>query len=155
MRKIAILAVAAAATLGLSSHAAFADSVSVSGNVPAVCGVTITNPALNLGTLSLQRIADLNVQCNNKTNPNLTVKATNGALVNGPNTIAYTWGVDLQGPINAVQTPQVNGSTSPYNIGLFSGAELGTGVPGHMTMKLASLPWAAGTYSETFTLTVG
>lgn len=154
MHKIAILAVAAAATLGMSSHA-FADNVVATGSVSAYCGVAVSDPALNLGSLNLQRIADLDVKCNNKVNPTFTVKAANGNLKNGIFTVGYTWGIDLQGSVNSVQTPQINGSTSPYNISLFSGPELATSVPGHMTMKLASLPWAAGTYTETFTLTVG
>jgi len=157
MKKIAIMALAATAAAGALalSGQAFADNVVATGTVSAVCGVAVSNPALNLGTLNLQRIADLNVQCNNKTNPHLTVAAANGALKNGTIAIGYSWGVDLQGQVNSTQTPQVNGSTTPYPIGLISGQELATGVPGHMTMMLKSLPWAAGTYSETFTLTVG
>ena len=157
MKKIALIALAAAGAagaFGLSSQA-FADNVVVGGTVTAICGVGVSNPALNLGTLALQRIADLNVQCNNKVNPNLTVTAANGMLKNGAFSVNYSWSIDLQGAINSVQTPQINGSTTPVNIGLLSGQELATGVPGHMNLILKSLPWAAGTYNEPFTLTVG
>ena len=153
--KLVMLAAVSTAALIACSAPAFADTVTTTGTVPVICSVTVSNQAFDINMRTLQRIADLKVQCNNKTNPNLKVQATNGFLGNGSVHLPYTSGVDLNGPVNAVQTNQIAGTTTLQNIGLTSGAELATGVPGDMTMVVATAPWAAGTYTETFNLTIG
>jgi hypothetical protein len=154
MRYTGILAIAAIAAAAMSGSA-FAATVTTSGNVPQVCGVTVSNQAFDINKLSQQRIADLVVQCNYGMHPTLKVTPSNGNLKNdGIDAIAYTYGVDLAGPINAYQTNQIPSSTSTTNVPLVPGPELALGVPGDMTMIVSRLPWAAGTYSESFTLTV-
>lgn len=153
--KIIMLAAVSTAALIACSAPAFADTVTTTGTLPAICTVTVSNQAFDINTRTLQRIADLKVQCNDKNNPNLKVQALNGYLKNGSVALSYTSGVDLNGPINSVQTSQTAGTTSLQNIGLSSGPELASGVPGDMTMVVATAPWAAGTYTETFTLTIG
>lgn len=154
MRYTGILAIAAIAAAAMSGSA-FATTVTTSGTVPQVCGVTVSNQAFDINKLSQQRIADLNVQCNYGLHPSLKVTPSNGKLKNdGIDQINYTFGVDLAGPINAYQSNQIAGSTSTTNIPLIPGQELAQGVPGDMTMVVSRLPWAAGTYSESFTLTV-
>lgn len=150
-----IILAAAALAIGAISAPAFADTVTTTGTIPAVCKVTASNPAFDITVRTQQRIADLLVQCNsNKANPVLAVAATNGVLKNGTYTVPYTAGVDLNGPINAGQYSW-NGTSVTQNLVLTGGQELAQGVTGDMTMVVATAPYIAGTYTEVFNLTIG
>lgn len=157
-----ILLAATAVTLLAVSAPAFADSATVTtgGSVPAVCKVTATQVNVDVTIHTQQRISDLTVKCNDLT-PVLSVKATNGNLVagSGPSafSVAYTAGVDLNGPINSLQTAQYTGAQlkTGQSFNLTPGSELAGGVPGDMTMIVTGNAWAAGNYTETFTLSIG
>lgn len=152
--KMKLLAAAAVACAMIAP--AQAQTINLGGSVAPVCAVTVSNQSFNLNTRALQRVADLAIKCNSAQNPTFRVTATNGQLLNSVNSVDYEVGFDLNGSTNAVQYPATNlAASGSISALLFGGQELSTNVPGNISVRLLSEPWAAGSYSETFTLSIG
>lgn len=148
---VAASALVSAAMVGISSPAR-ADTLTTSGNVAPVCTVTSTARTFDPTRATIQNIAGVVVKCNQPGLKNVTVDALNGQF-NGPTNLDYTMTMDLDGgllPFN-----NVNLTTAPVSSGIGApDVNVANGLPGDFSVDLIDTAYLAGTYTETWSLTV-
>ena len=154
MKNLKYAACGVLASLSMAG-AAHAGTLTTTGSIPAVCKVNVTQRSFDVTKTTLQNIAGVLVTCNQAGSKSLTVDATNGHF-DGPGftSVDYTLTLDLDGgllPFN-----NTNLGTAPVSSPIGApDATVAGGLPGNFSITLLSRPYLAGTYSESWDVTVG
>ena len=151
LKILSIAIVASTAFAGVASAA----TLTTSGTIAAVCKVDMTARSFDPAHQTLQNIAGVLVTCNKAGNKAITVDATNGYF-SGPSgsQVHYNLTLDLDG--NLLPFNNVNVTSAAITAGIGApDATVANGLPGNFSVTLQSLPFLAGTYSESWDVTVG
>lgn len=156
MRKLFLASAAVIALSSLSATAHAANTLNLTGNVPAICVVDVTNNnVFSVTDPSLQGVADLNVTCNTTGNKNLTVDAANGVFDGpGANDLDYTITLDLDGGLLPFNNVNLTSAAVSSPVGA-PDAQMAQGLPGNFSVDLITTAIFAGNYTESWTFTVG
>lgn len=131
---------------------ASADSLTTTGTVVPVCQVNVTPRSFDPTKATIQNIAGVVVKCNQPGTKSVSVDAVNGYF-NGPTQLDYTMTMDLDGgllPFN-----NVNLGTAPVSSPIGApDANVAAGLPGDFSVDLINTAYLAGTYTETWNITV-
>ncbi|URW75578.1 hypothetical protein M9980_13800 [Sphingomonas donggukensis] len=142
---------ASVGAMGLSGTAN-ADTLTTSGSVTPVCSVTSTARSFDAQKATIQNIAGVVVKCNIPGTKSLTVDPLNG-FFSGPTNLDYLLTLDLDGgllPFNAVN---FTGAPQSSVIGA-PDANVAGGLPGNFSVTLLNTAFLAGSYTETWVMTV-
>ena len=149
-----LIAVALLSTVGYAG-AAQAAPLTTTGSIPSVCQVDITPRSFDPAKTTIQNIAGVVVKCNNPGNKAITVDASNGYFAGPAATqVDYLMTMDLDGnllPFNAL-----NLTGAPVSAGIGApDANVAAGLPGDFSVQLLSSAYLAGSYTESWNITVG
>lgn len=150
-----LLAMGVLASVGVAGFGgvAQADTLVTTGSVVPVCTVTSTARPFDATKGTIQNIAGVVVKCNQPGNKSVTVDPLNGQF-NGPTNLDYLLTMDLDGgllPFNGV-----NFTTAPQSSVIGApDANVAGGLPGNFSVTLLNTAYLAGSYSETWVMTVG
>jgi hypothetical protein len=146
--------------LGILASAGYAGTANAStltttGTIVPVCQVDVTPRTFDPQKSTLQNIAGVVVKCNQAGNKSVTVDAANGYFA-GPSSsqVDYTMTMDLDGGLLPFDNQNLTSAPVSSPIGA-PDANVAAGLPGDFSVKLLSTPFLAGTYSESWNLTVG
>ena len=150
--KNAALVVLASAGLAGVAHAG---TLTTTGTIAPVCKVDVTPRSFDPQHTTLQNIAGVLVTCNQAGNKSVTVDATNGYFAGpGGTQVDYTMTMDLDG--NLLPFNGINLTPAPVSSGIGApDATIAAGLPGNFSVALLSKPFLAGSYTETWNITVG
>lgn len=154
MKNLKYVACGVLASLTMAG-AAHAGTLTTTGNIPAVCKVDLTARPFDITKTTLQNIAGVVVTCNQPGGKSLTVDAANGNF-DGPgfSDVDYTLTLDLDGGL--LPFSNTNLGTAPVSSPIGApDATVAGGLPGDFSITLLSKPFLAGTYSESWDVTVG
>lgn len=149
-----LIACALLASAGLAGTAN-AGTLTTTGSIVPVCQVDVTPRSFDPAKSTIQNIAGVLVKCNQAGNKSVTVDAANGYFAGPAATqVDYTMTMDLDGnllPFNAV-----NLGPAPVSAPIGApDADVAAGLPGDFSVQLLSTPFLAGSYTESWNLTVG
>lgn len=148
---LSIAIVASTAFAGVAS----ATSLTSTGTIVPVCKVDTTARSFDPSHQTLQNIAGVLVTCNKAGNKAITVDAVNGYF-SGPSgsQVHYNLTLDLDG--NLLPFNNVNMTSAAITSGIGApDATVANGLPGNFSVTLQSLPFLAGSYTESWDVTVG
>jgi hypothetical protein len=149
-----IIAVGILASAGIAGSAQ-ASTLTTTGSITPVCQVDVTPRSFDPAKTTIQNIAGVVVKCNQAGPKAVTVDATNGYFAGPSSTqVDYLMTMDLDGgllPFNAV-----NLTSAPVSSPIGApDANVAAGLPGDFSVQLLSQPFLAGSYTESWNLTVG
>lgn len=148
---VSSMLLASAGVVGLSSVAQ-ADTLTTTGTVAPVCTVNVTPRSFDPTKATIQNIAGVVVKCNQPGTKSVSVDALNGQF-NGPTALDYTMTLDLDGGLLPFNNVNLGTAAVSSPIGA-PDVNVANGLPGDFSIDLINTAFLAGSYTESWSITV-